>query len=108
MIKALCCMLLISKNFQDVIEINFNINFDPITNYSPSLAICALYFLETDCKPEEFNNTYIVTNDTRCNGVTIYACASGYNLTSGNLTRVCNIGPQWIGDPPVCSGKAFI
>uniref|UniRef100_K1PU48 Uncharacterized protein n=1 Tax=Magallana gigas TaxID=29159 RepID=K1PU48_MAGGI len=65
-------------------------------------ALC--FKIETDCKFEEFNNTYIVTNDTRCNGVTNYACASGYNLTSGNLSRLCGTGLEWIGDPPFCSG----
>lgn len=55
-----------------------------------------LFNIDTDCKFEEFNNTDILTNDTRCNGFTNYSCASGYTLTSGNLSRVCGIGRQWM------------
>nr|XP_022328015.1 uncharacterized protein LOC111127222 isoform X1 [Crassostrea virginica] len=57
---------------------------------------------DTNCTLEEFANTEILINDTTCNGITQYACADGYNLTSGNLSRVCGIGQHWIGDPPVC------
>lgn len=64
--------------------------------------------IDTDCSYEEFVNTVILTNDTSCNGITEYACESGYRLTSGNLSRLCDIGQQWIGDPPVCSGKIII
>lgn len=109
-IKRLYIMAKIWNNSKDVIKTKFYLNLDHITNKSPSLVICTLYVLkiETHCKVEEFNNTYIVTNDTRCNGVTNYACASGYNLTSGNLSRLCGTGLEWIGDPPFCSGKNLL
>lgn len=80
--------------------IPYDVNYLAVmTHYTSSWR----FYEETDCKFEEFNNTYIVTNDTRCNGVTNYACASGYNLTSGNLSRLCGTGLEWIGDPPFCS-----
>nr|XP_034300802.1 uncharacterized protein LOC117681272 [Crassostrea gigas] len=81
-------------------SIPYNVNYLAVMTHLPSRWI---FYEDTDCKFEEFNNTDILTNDTRCNGFTNYSCASGYTLTSGNLSRVCGIGRQWIGDPPVCS-----
>lgn len=93
-----------------------HLNNNKVSNYKLNLFKCiwgGLKFfcyslIDTDCSYEEFVNTVILTNDTSCNGITQYACESGYRLTSGNLSRVCDIGQQWIGDPPVCSGKIII
>ncbi|XP_052719662.1 uncharacterized protein LOC128191572 [Crassostrea angulata] len=81
-------------------SIQYDVNYLAVmTHYTSSWR----FYEDTDCRFEEFNNTNIITNKTRCNEVTNYTCVSGYELTSGNLNRVCGIGRQWIGDPPVCS-----
>uniref|UniRef100_K1R7K8 Uncharacterized protein n=1 Tax=Magallana gigas TaxID=29159 RepID=K1R7K8_MAGGI len=83
-------------------NIPYDVNYLAVmTHYTSSWR----FYEDTDCRFEEFNNTNIIKNNTRCNEVTNFTCVSGYELTSGNLTRVCMIGRQWIGDPPICTAK---
>ena len=38
----------------------------------------------------------------------VYTCSSGYERTSGSLTRTCQATGNWDGSQPVCSGDYFL
>lgn len=79
----------------------------------PSLVrafIFSFFFLILDvtCNPEVYENTKVIINNTKCNGITTYECEHGYCLVQGNLQRTCLTGKRWSGLPPVCERKSVI
>ncbi|XP_062608615.1 collagen alpha-5(VI) chain-like [Saccostrea cucullata] len=55
------------------------------------------------CIHERNGNVDITADNTGCNAVSTYACASGYKQTAGNTQRTCGFGQIWSGYPLVCS-----
>ncbi|XP_061170091.1 uncharacterized protein LOC133179326 [Saccostrea echinata] len=54
------------------------------------------------CTHELNSNVNVPTSSTGCNGVSTYACNSGYKQFAGNTQRTC-YGKFWTGHPLVCS-----
>ena len=65
------------------------------------------FFLVVTCIPD------VVADSTKSpelaehdyNTAVTYTCNTGYELTSGDLTRTCHADGSWTGTTPVCSSK---
>ncbi|XP_062569275.1 uncharacterized protein LOC134231336 [Saccostrea cucullata] len=57
---------------------------------------------DVSCTHELNSNVNVPTSATGCNGVSTYACNSGYKQVAGNTQRTC-YGKFWTGYPLVCS-----
>ncbi|XP_062603567.1 uncharacterized protein LOC134265330, partial [Saccostrea cucullata] len=57
---------------------------------------------DVSCTHELNGNVNVPTSSTGCNGVSTYACNSGYKQVAGNTQRTC-YGKFWTGYPLVCS-----
>ena len=68
--------------------------------------ICLLSLLCTDVACTHVTNIYvqITTDDTSCNGESIYGCQSGYKQIAGGTKRTCGFGGILTGYPLVCAG----
>ncbi|XP_048773613.2 collagen alpha-3(VI) chain-like [Ostrea edulis] len=55
------------------------------------------------CTHETNSNVNVATDDTSCNGVSSYACASSYKRAAGNTQRTCQVQKVWSGYPLICS-----
>nr|XP_034303094.1 collagen alpha-3(VI) chain-like [Crassostrea gigas] len=55
------------------------------------------------CQHVMNSHVSLTTDDTSCNGVSVYACNSGYKQTAGNTQRTCGFGKILSGYPLVCS-----
>eukprot|EP00105_Crassostrea_gigas_P027990 XP_011449500.1 PREDICTED: uncharacterized protein LOC105343729 [Crassostrea gigas] len=55
------------------------------------------------CKHVTNSYVSITIDDTSCNGISSYACNSGYKQVAGNTQRTCGFGGILSGYPLVCS-----
>ncbi len=54
--------------------------------------------------PSDVPNADVSGSDLSYQGQLSYTCHTGYELTSGNLSRTCQVDHTWTGTPPVCQG----
>ena len=86
----------------------------PLTIYEVVALDCkfainsSLYvFSVVTCIPDEVPNSTKTPDQTTYDYLTsvTYTCNTGYGLTSGNGTRICQADATWSNSPPVCTGK---
>ena len=58
--------------------------------------------------PGSINNADKSGSTYTYNSQVTYTCQTGYEKTSGSLTRTCQADGSWNGTAPVCSSKIFI
>jgi len=65
-------------------------------------------FSVVNCIPDEVPNSIKTPDQTTYDYMTsvTYACNTGYELTSGNGTRICQADATWSNPSPVCTGRA--
>ncbi|CAC5380891.1 CSMD [Mytilus coruscus] len=69
-------------------------------NWSGSIPVCEVVACE-DLDPVNFA-TITAQTGTNYQDTITYACITGYELTSGSLTRQCMANEKWSGSLPVC------
>ena len=81
-------------------------NQDKTTHELISCHCLIFFFYSSDVACTHVTNTHvkITTDDTSCNGKSIYACDTLYKQVAGNTERVCGFGSILSGYPLVCSG----
>ncbi len=55
--------------------------------------------------PAAVSNADFSGSDLTYQGQLSYTCQTGYEHTSGNLSRTCQSDGSWTGSTPVCQGR---